>query len=91
MFKRIAGGHAEWPSWNMGRSPFAWDRMQNVAIVAAVSACAMFQMWFSCGERCRSPNGGGLLLTFCRRGAKVCAAFILRKTVWPFCDGCTHG
>ena len=63
MFKRIAGGHAEWPSWNMGRSPFAWDRMQNAAIVAVLLIFVMFQMWFSCGERCRSPNGRGLLLT----------------------------
>lgn len=44
MFKRTAGGHAEWPSWNMGRSPFAWDRMQNAAIVAVLSIFVMFQM-----------------------------------------------
>ena len=91
MFKRIAGGHAEWPSWNMGWSPFAWDRMQNAAIVAVLLIFVMFQMWFSCGERCRSPNGGGLLLTFCRRGAKVCAAFILRKTVGHSARGAPTG
>ena len=51
----------------------------------------MFQMWFSCGERCRSPNVRGLLLTFRGQGAKVCAAFILRKTAWPFCGGFAHG
>lgn len=44
MFKRTAGGHAEWPSWKIERPRFAWGRMQNVVIVAAVSACAMFQM-----------------------------------------------
>ena len=73
------------------RPRFARGRMQNAAIVAAVLACAMFQMWFSCGERCRSPNGGGLLLTFCRRGAKVCAAFILRKTVGHSARGAPTG
>ena len=51
----------------------------------------MFQMWFSCGERCRSPNVRGLLLTFRGQGAKVCAAFILRKTAWPFCEGSAYG
>lgn len=66
-------------------------RMQNVAIVAVLSASAVFQMWFSCGERRRSPNVRGLLLTFCSQGAKVCAAFILRKTAWPFCEGRAHG
>lgn len=70
---------------------FCPSRMQNVAIVAAQLACGMIQMWFSCGERRRSPNAKGLVLTFRRRGAKVCAAFILRKTVWPFCDGRAHG
>ena len=89
--ERIADGYAEWPSWNMGRPPFAWGRMQNVAIVAVLSVSAVFQMWFSCGERRRSPNVRGLLLTFCGQGAKVCAAFILRKTAWPFCDGCAYG
>lgn len=77
--------------WKIERPRFAWGRMQNVAIVAAVLARAMFQMWFSCGERCRSPNGGGLLLTFCRRGAKVCAAFILRKTVGHSATGAPTG
>lgn len=65
--------------------------MQNVAIVAALWVSAMFQMWFGCGERCRSPNVKGLLLTFCGQGAKVCAAFILRKTAWPFCEGFAYG
>ena len=74
-----------------GRPRLMRGRMQNVAIVAALWVCAMFQMWFSCGERCRSPNVRGLLLTFCGQGAKVCAAFILRKTAWPFCEGFAHG
>ena len=74
-----------------GRPRLTRGRMQNVAIVAALLVSAMFQMWFSCGERRRSPNVRGLVLTFCGQGAKVCAAFILRKTVWPFCDGCAHG
>lgn len=44
MFKRTAGGHAEWPSWNMGRPRFAWGRMQNAAIVAVLLIFVMFQM-----------------------------------------------
>ena len=74
-----------------GTASFAWDRMQNVASVAVLLVSAMFQMWFSCGERRRSPNVRSLLLTFCGQGAKVCAAFILRKTAWLFCEGRAHG